>query len=147
MGKSPLLADFIHTRACKPICAKLLTLPAELLPVRHTGTLVEIAGQGVPDSVYFITSMRFPTTSSVFPRNCCASSRNGRLLPSTHPVSMPVRCESSWVNGISASCQSICSICWTGNKLLPSGVLRLALGEEALHESAGRNRSCGSDVR
>ena len=27
MGKSPLLADFIHTRACKPICAKLLTLP------------------------------------------------------------------------------------------------------------------------
>ena len=28
MGKSPLLADFIHTRACKPICAKLLTLPA-----------------------------------------------------------------------------------------------------------------------
>ena len=30
MGKSPLLADFIHTRACKPICAKLLTLPREL---------------------------------------------------------------------------------------------------------------------
>ena len=27
MRKSPLLADFIHTRACKPICAKLLTLP------------------------------------------------------------------------------------------------------------------------
>ena len=23
----PLLADFIHTRGCKPICAKLLTLP------------------------------------------------------------------------------------------------------------------------
>ena len=30
MGKSPLLADFIHTRACKPICAKLLTLPEKL---------------------------------------------------------------------------------------------------------------------
>ena len=25
---SPLLADFIHARGCKPICAKLLTLPA-----------------------------------------------------------------------------------------------------------------------
>ena len=24
----PLLADFIHTRGCKPICAKLLTLPS-----------------------------------------------------------------------------------------------------------------------
>lgn len=24
--------------------------------------------------------------------------------------------------GISVSCPSICSICWTGNKLLPSGV-------------------------
>ena len=24
---SPLLADFIHARGCKPICAKLLTLP------------------------------------------------------------------------------------------------------------------------
>ena len=23
----PLLADFIHNRVCKPICAKLLTLP------------------------------------------------------------------------------------------------------------------------
>lgn len=33
MGKSPLLADFIHTRACKPICAKLLTLPSDLLDV------------------------------------------------------------------------------------------------------------------
>ena len=31
MGKSPLLADFIHTRACKPICAKLLTLPKPAL--------------------------------------------------------------------------------------------------------------------
>ena len=45
---------------------------AELLPVLRTGTLVEIAGQGVPDSVCFITAMRFPITSSVFLRNCCA---------------------------------------------------------------------------
>ena len=28
MRTSPLLADFIHARGCKPICAKLLTLPA-----------------------------------------------------------------------------------------------------------------------
>ena len=27
----PLLADFIHARAYKPICAKLLTLPREEL--------------------------------------------------------------------------------------------------------------------
>ena len=27
MRTSPLLADFIHARGCKPICAKLLTLP------------------------------------------------------------------------------------------------------------------------
>lgn len=120
---------------------------AELLPVLRTEILVKIDGQGVPDSVYFITSMRFPTTSSVFLRNCCASSRNRRLLPSTHPVSMHVQYESSWMNGISVSCPSICSICWTGNKLLPSGVLRVNLGEEDLRESAGRNRSCGSDVR
>ena len=33
MGKSPLLADFIHTRACKPICAKLLTLPGLSLDI------------------------------------------------------------------------------------------------------------------
>ena len=26
----PLLADFIHARACKPICEKYLTLPAFL---------------------------------------------------------------------------------------------------------------------
>ena len=28
MRTLPLLADFIHSRAYKPICAKLLTLPA-----------------------------------------------------------------------------------------------------------------------
>ena len=27
MRTPPLLADFTHTRVCKPICAKLLTLP------------------------------------------------------------------------------------------------------------------------
>ena len=27
MRTSPLLADFIHARACKPICEKYLTLP------------------------------------------------------------------------------------------------------------------------
>ena len=27
----PLPADFIHPRVCKPICAKSLTLPQELL--------------------------------------------------------------------------------------------------------------------
>ena len=27
---SPLLADFIHASACKPICAKLLTLPSDM---------------------------------------------------------------------------------------------------------------------
>ena len=27
MRTSPLLADFIHHRVCKPICEKLLTLP------------------------------------------------------------------------------------------------------------------------
>ena len=27
MRTPPLLADFIHSRACKPICAKSLTLP------------------------------------------------------------------------------------------------------------------------
>ena len=30
MRTSPLLADFIHARACKPICEKYLTLPSEL---------------------------------------------------------------------------------------------------------------------
>ena len=30
MGKPPLLVDFIYTRACKPICAKLLILPCWL---------------------------------------------------------------------------------------------------------------------
>ena len=33
MRTSPLPADFIHARACKPICEKYLTLPVqELLP-------------------------------------------------------------------------------------------------------------------
>lgn len=37
---SPLLADFIHARGCKPICAKLLTLPGSFLgslgsPILH----------------------------------------------------------------------------------------------------------------
>ena len=31
MRTSPLLADFIHHRVCKPICEKLLTLPAQRL--------------------------------------------------------------------------------------------------------------------
>ena len=34
MRTSPLLADFIHARGCKPICAKLLTLPT-----RRTGSV------------------------------------------------------------------------------------------------------------
>ena len=29
---TPLLADFIHARDCKPICAKLLTLPGMIVP-------------------------------------------------------------------------------------------------------------------
>ena len=29
MRTSPLPADFIHHRVCKPICEKLLTLPAK----------------------------------------------------------------------------------------------------------------------
>ena len=33
MRTSPLLADFIHARGCKPICAKLLTLPSSEMPV------------------------------------------------------------------------------------------------------------------
>ena len=32
MRTSPLLADFIHARGCKPICAKLLTLPISVEP-------------------------------------------------------------------------------------------------------------------
>ena len=39
MRKSPLLADFIHTRACKPICAKLLTLPPGYSVFCHYTTL------------------------------------------------------------------------------------------------------------
>ena len=31
MRTSPLLADFIHARGCKPICAKLLTLPIAVM--------------------------------------------------------------------------------------------------------------------
>ena len=30
MRTPPLLADFIHSRACKPICAKSLTLPGSV---------------------------------------------------------------------------------------------------------------------
>ncbi len=29
MRTPPLLADFIHTRVCKPICEKLLTVPGK----------------------------------------------------------------------------------------------------------------------
>lgn len=31
MRTPPLLDDFIHTRGCKPICEKLLTLPLVVL--------------------------------------------------------------------------------------------------------------------
>ncbi len=31
MRTPPLLADFIHSRACKPICTKSLTLPLSLM--------------------------------------------------------------------------------------------------------------------
>ena len=34
MRTLPLLADFIHSRACKPICAKLLTLPDQALEIQ-----------------------------------------------------------------------------------------------------------------
>ena len=34
----PLLADFIHARGCKPICAKLLTLPEAKTFLRGTST-------------------------------------------------------------------------------------------------------------
>ena len=42
MRTSPLLADFIHARGCKPICAKLLTLPLcePLIELYLVGSLV-----------------------------------------------------------------------------------------------------------
>ena len=38
MRTSPLLADFIHARGCKPICAKLLTLPAVVAMILSIAT-------------------------------------------------------------------------------------------------------------
>ena len=37
MRMSPLLADFIHARACKPFCEKSLTLPGFRQPIYLTG--------------------------------------------------------------------------------------------------------------
>ena len=36
MRTSPLPADFIHARACKPICEKYLTLPNNYIYNKHT---------------------------------------------------------------------------------------------------------------
>ena len=41
MRTSPLLADFIHTRGCKPICEKLLTLPGVALQPLHGAAAVQ----------------------------------------------------------------------------------------------------------
>ena len=36
---SPLPADFIHIKVCKPICAKLLTLPNKMVAPDHIHSL------------------------------------------------------------------------------------------------------------
>ena len=46
MRTPPLLDDFIHTRGCKPICEKLLTLPIEAkFKLRSTDDVYSAAGK------------------------------------------------------------------------------------------------------
>ena len=45
---SPLLADFIHARGYKPICAKLLTLPGGKARKARLGALAGACGAGLP---------------------------------------------------------------------------------------------------
>ena len=87
MRTSPLLADFIHARGCKPICAKLLTLPAKLLTLPEAkewrrlsaaGTQKKGHDQVVPfflehrntiDAAAFVPSLCMPTYYLFFLRD------------------------------------------------------------------------------
>ena len=42
MRTSPLPADFIHARACKPICEKYLTLPQQVMGHADFSTTMDI---------------------------------------------------------------------------------------------------------
>lgn len=67
MRTPPLLDDFIHTRGCKPICEKLLTLPIEVLldTQRRMGfhfplriTLLDTNAPPIRDSFTFTASYK-----------------------------------------------------------------------------------------
>ena len=66
MRKFPLLADFIHTRACKPICAKLLTLPPGYSVFCHYTTLgaknkvIPVCGQSCGQSRFSVCFHSLP---------------------------------------------------------------------------------------
>ena len=60
MRTSPLPADFIHARACKPICEKYLTLPAYLLHVTTTPSVAYIARMDEFDCGIMISASHNP---------------------------------------------------------------------------------------
>ncbi len=62
MRTSPLPADFIHARACKPICEKYLTLPERIVSLlgllgRNWNGKIQLDGKTVDKYHFFMSCL------------------------------------------------------------------------------------------
>ena len=89
MRTSPLLADFIQARGCKPICEKYLTLPEKYLTLPQSELLFKvISDRSEKSSTIVTTNLPFSKWTELFENTTMVAALIDRLTFRSHVLDM-----------------------------------------------------------